>query len=144
MHDSGIILASTLSGCIAQYSYSRYNKAERTRAMKFRTVIGIVLAVLLISSAAFATAQWMKTFNDTYKPKAGTALAKAKCATCHVKPAGGALNPYGNALKGKKINAASLKAVEKMDSDKDRVSNIAEIKAGTLPGDAKSKPAGKK
>lgn len=46
-------------------------------------------------------------------------------------------------LKGKKAAAASLKAVECKDADKDGISNIAEIKAGTLPGDPKSKP-GKK
>ncbi len=43
-------------------------------------------------------------------------------------------NPYDAAL-------AQLK--EKLDADKDKFSNIAEIKAGTLPGDPKSKPAGK-
>jgi hypothetical protein len=34
-----------------------------------------------------------------------------------------------------------LSSIEKLDSDKDGVSNINEIKAGTLPGDPKSKPA---
>lgn len=108
---------------------------------RHRTIIVIVIAVLLISSAAMATAQWLKLFTDTYKPKAGTAIAAAKCQVCHTK--GVALNPYGRSLKGKKMVAASLKAVEKLDSDKDKFSNIAEIKAGTLPGDPKSKPAAK-
>ncbi len=109
---------------------------------KARTVVAIVLATLLIGSAAFATAQWLKMFTDTYKPKAGTALASAKCVTCHIKGTT-KFNPYGQSLKGKKMEAASLKSVEKMDADKDGVSNIQEIKAGTLPGDPKSKPAGK-
>lgn len=107
-----------------------------------RTVVALVLATLLIGSAAFATAAWLKLFTQTYKPKAGTALADAKCAICHVKGTT-KLNPYGMSLKGKKIDVASLKSVENLDSDKDGFTNIQEIKAGTLPGDAKSHPAGK-
>ncbi len=34
----------------------------------------------------------------------------------------------------------ALKAIEKLDSDKDGASNIVEIRAGTLPGDPTSKP----
>jgi len=111
--------------------------------MKNTRIIAIaVAAVLIIASAAYATAAWSKLFVDTYKPKADSALAKAKCQVCHLKKMP-ELNPYGASLKGKKIDAASLKAVEKLDADKDGFSNIAEIKAGTLPGDPASKPAGK-
>jgi mono/diheme cytochrome c family protein len=106
-----------------------------------RTILAVIAAVLLIAGAAFASAAWSKLFMDTYKPKTGGAIVKAKCQLCHTK--GVALNPYGTSLKGKKIEAASLKAVEKLDSDKDKFTNIAEIKAGTLPGDPKSKPAAK-
>lgn len=109
---------------------------------KTRTIVATVLATLLIASATFATAAWLKLFTETYKPKAGTALAGAKCATCHIKGTT-KLNPYGMGLKGKKIEAASLKSVEGLDADKDGFTNIQEIKAGTLPGDPKSKPAGK-
>ena len=108
---------------------------------KTRTIMIVIAAVLIIASAAYASAAWSKLFMDTYKPKANGAIVKAKCQVCHTK--GVALNPYGKSLKGKKIVAASLKAVEKLDSDKDKFTNIAEIKAGTLPGDPKSKPAGK-
>jgi mono/diheme cytochrome c family protein len=109
--------------------------------LKTRTIIAVVVAVLLVATAAFASATWSKLFNDTYKPKPGSAIVKAKCQLCHTK--GVALNTYGSSLKGKKIEAASLKAVERLDSDKDKFSNISEIKAGKLPGDPKSKPAGK-
>jgi phosphoribosylformylglycinamidine (FGAM) synthase PurS component len=64
---------------------------------------------------------------------------------CHVK--GKVLNPYGKdlaagmkALKTKKITPDVLKKVAKLDSDKDKASNEKELKAGTLPGDPKSKP----
>ena len=110
---------------------------------KTRTIMIVIAAVLIIASAAYASAAWSKLFMDTYKPKADSAIAKAKCQLCHMKKMSEGLNPYGTALKGKKIVAASLKAVEKLDSDKDKFTNIAEIKAGTLPGDPKSKPAGK-
>jgi mono/diheme cytochrome c family protein len=108
---------------------------------KTRTIMIIIAAVLIVASAAYATAAWSKLFADTYKPKANGAIAKAKCQLCHMKKMSDGLNPYGTALKGKKAEAASLKAIEKLDSDKDKFTNIAEIKAGTLPGDPKSKPA---
>ena len=107
---------------------------------KTRTIMIVIAAVLIIASAAYASAAWSKLFMDTYKPKADSAIVKAKCQLCHMKKMSEGLNPYGTALKGKKIVAASLKAVEKLDSDKDKFTNIAEIKAGTLPGDPKSKP----
>lgn len=109
---------------------------------KFQTVIAIIAIIAILSTAALASIAWQKLFMDTYKPKADSELAKAKCKICHTK--GAELNAYGQALKGKPKTAASLKAIEKLDSDKDGVSNIDEIKAGTLPGDAKSKPAAKK
>ncbi|MEP0767253.1 MAG: hypothetical protein HRF45_13025, partial [Fimbriimonadia bacterium] len=56
------------------------------------------------------------------------------------------LNPYGQALdklvqadKGKKLTAEILKKLNDVDSDGDGVKNLAEIKAGTMPGDPKSK-----
>lgn len=106
---------------------------------RVRTALAVIVAVLIFSSAALATVAWMKVFNDTYKPKADSDLKKAKCAVCHKQTNGkGGLNAYGEALKGKKVDAASLKAIESKDSDKDGVSNINEIKAGTNPGDPKS------
>ncbi len=116
-------------------------REETVTVRRLRTAFVVVIAVLLICSVALATAQWFKLFNQTYKPKAGTALAKAGCKICHTKPSDGPLNPYGAELKGKAISAASLKSIEKLDADKDGVNNITEIKAGTLPGDPKSKPA---
>ncbi len=72
----------------------------------------VVACVLLLCSTAMATIAWMKMFTTTYKPKSDGAIKKAKCAVCHVKLNGGNLNSYGLLLKGKKIDAASLKAVE--------------------------------
>lgn len=102
----------------------------------------VLVAVLIgIAIIAMATPALHTAFMNAYHPKAGSALAKAGCVTCHVKMGSTALNPYGMELKGKPKTAASLKAIEKMDADKDGFSNMAEIKAGTLPGDPKSHPA---
>jgi len=112
--------------------------------LKTRRSMLVVMSVLLICSVACATIFWQRTFDDLYKPKAGTPLAKARCLICHTNSSGGdGLNAYGKALNGKRATAASLKSIEKLDSDKDGATNIAEIKAGLLPGNPKSKPSSK-
>jgi hypothetical protein len=110
--------------------------------------IGVVATVLVlfVCGAVYASLAWSKVFKTLYKPIPDGAIVKAKCAVCHIDPKGkvkGKYNPYGTMLKGKKVNAAFLKAIESKDSDKDGFSNIAEIKADTLPGDPKSKPVKK-
>ncbi len=104
--------------------------------------ITVVSSVVLTACAvvALATPAWQGVFNKTYTPKSGSALAKARCSSCHAKGSTASLNVYGKQLKGKPVTAASLKGIEKLDSDKDKACNIKEIKAGTLPGDSKSKP----
>lgn len=110
---------------------------------KAKAVLLVILAVLVVSSAVFATAAWFKLFAKTYKPVADSALAKAKCAVCHEKKNGeGGLNPYGKLLKDKPVTPESLKAIESKDPDGDGATDIKEIKTGTLPGDPNSKPAG--
>lgn len=112
--------------------------------MKKTTSLLIVVTLLFACGSAFATVKWAKVFKDHYKSKPQSAIVKAKCAVCHTKPVATkdkTLNAYGKQLAKKKIDAASLKAIEKLDADKDGFTNLAEIKAGTLPGDPKSKPA---
>lgn len=109
--------------------------------IRIRTLVAASIAVLMFASAAFATIAWQKEFDKLYKPGADSELKKAKCAACHVQKNGkGGLNPYGKMLDKKKVEAASMKAIESQDADKDGFTNIEEIKAGTLPGDPKSKP----
>jgi hypothetical protein len=104
----------------------------------------VIVVVLLASTIAWAFPTYLKTFTDTYKVKPNSALGKASCATCHLaKDKTDKFNPYGQDLKkvlaGGKVSKAALAKIEKLDSDKDGVSNIKEIKAGTLPGNPKSK-----
>ena len=65
------------------------------------------------------------------------------CTLCHqeAKKGVGPLNGYGKDFKAQKgTPAEKLVKIEKLDSDKDKFSNIDEIKAGTNPGDPKSNP----
>jgi len=109
--------------------------------------LALTLGLTLLVTAALAVPSMLVEFKAAYKnviPK-GSALEKAACETCHVGHTP-KLNPYGEdikkaltAAKSKKLTPEILKKVENLDSDKDGVKNIAEIKKGTLPGDPKSK-----
>lgn len=113
-------------------------------------MIWVSLAVMLVvGMAVWANAKAPDTmiFKQTYAPKEGTDLARAlPCLVCHSKmpPTKTDLTPYGvdlaKAAAGKAVDEKALRAIEKLDSDKDGASNIVEIKAGTHPGDPKSKP----
>src|ERR1041385_6080836 len=105
---------------------------------RFLTVSGLcALAVF-----AFATVATVKVFDSMYSIKPDSELGKAKCMACHETMKGGkALNAYGKDLQAamkakgtKKMSEEILKGVEKMDSDKDGMSNIDEIKADRNPG----------
>jgi hypothetical protein len=107
----------------------------------------LAATLTLAGTAALGSPAVQTDFGKLAKPPKDSALAKAACVTCHVagKPE---LNPYGKdmqaamkALKTKKLTNAVLAKLAKLDSDKDKATNGAEVKAGTLPGDAQSKPA---
>lgn len=108
--------------------------------MKGRLIASAALTVA--GCAALALPTFKPVLTDTYKTAKGTKLDA--CTTCHM--AGVKLNPYGtdlkkvlDAAKSKKLTADVLKKVEALDSDKDGVKNLDEIKKGTNPGDAKDK-----
>lgn len=109
-----------------------------------RTRTAVTLCLASVAASAIALPNMVGEFQKANKIPKGSALEKAACATCHVR--GAKLNPYGDdmskamkALKTKKLTPEVLKNLETLDSDKDGVKNLAEIKAGTLPGDPKSK-----
>lgn len=110
--------------------------------MRIGVSVGVVAAVVLLAVAALALPNDGTLFKQTYNPKDGTALGNAGCLVCHASmPPGKNMNPYGKDYLDKKTrNAAALKAIESVDSDKDGATNIVEIRAGTLPGDPASKP----
>jgi hypothetical protein len=108
------------------------------------TRASIAAGIMLVATAALAMPTYTTEFTTTYKIAKDSALKKANCGVCHVGMST-KFNPYGTDLKKvmeevktKKITADIFKKVEDLDSDKDGVKNIDEIKADTNPGDAKS------
>jgi hypothetical protein len=98
----------------------------------------MLAAVLLLATAgtiaAEANVRMRRAFLQRYPHVARTRLDQ--CQTCHLAALPG-LNPYGMALKAA---TGKLDLIEAADSDSDRVANLAEIKALTLPGDRADKP----
>ncbi len=109
-------------------------------------ILGVsLLAIFLLGLTAWAYPVYLQLFKRVEKPPPKSQLDKAKCLTCHVKASGGkGLNPYGIDFEKYGKNEESLKKIRPLDSDSDGVINSSEIAAGTLPGDAKSKPPEKK
>ncbi len=114
--------------------------------MNSKSVI-LSLGLILAAGNALALPPMLKVFETTYVIKEDSKIHKASCGVCHVKAP--VLNPYGkqlktllDAAKTKTLTPEMLKKIEKLDSDKDGVVNLAEIKADSLPGDPASKPAG--
>jgi hypothetical protein len=114
-----------------------------------RTSLGTAVLVLgfTFSTAALGTPEIQVQFTGVCKPKAGSKLATTQCTSCHVKMGEKPLNLFGTDVKAelarqksKKFTAAVWKKVAARDSDRDRVKNGAEVVAGTLPADPKSKP----
>lgn len=109
-----------------------------------RARTAMTLCLASVAASAIALPNYVGDFQKAYKAPKVSALGKAACNACHV--GGTRLNPYGKdlkkalaALKTKKLTPAALKKIASLDSDKDGKKNVAEIKAGTLPGDPKSK-----
>jgi hypothetical protein len=99
-----------------------------------------VLAALVVAPlAANARSSYLSSFNSKY----GTSnTVLDSCSTCHASSTS-TWNAYGNDVKANIAAGISsaLNTVEPLDSDGDKYSNITEIKALSLPGDAKSVPA---
>ena len=106
----------------------------------FRMVATVALAAT--ATVAMAMPTFMTDVYKTYKVKPGGIVAKAACSLCHADAKNHKiLNPYGNDLKAamakagvKTVNAAVLKAVDGLDSNKDGVKNGASLGADKLPG----------
>ena len=111
--------------------------------MRVRVAGAVIVAVALLAAVAYALPTDAATFKTLYSPKAVSKVAAAGCLLCHDKApfTKTGLNAYGKDLakQAKPRSAASFKAIENLDSDKDGVSNLKEIQAGTLPGDPTSK-----
>ncbi len=96
-----------------------------------------MLAMIFILGAvgsASALSSYYSSFTSTYP---SSATASFSCEICHVPAGPPNRNPYGAAYASA---GHSFSAIEGQDSDGDGATNIAEINAGTNPGDPGSKP----
>lgn len=96
--------------------------------MKF----ALILTIAFIAFSASAKPKFMKNFKAAYP-----AAKMSECSVCHVSESNFAMNSYGEAYINSELD---FKAIENEDSDNDGSSNIAEINAGTNPGDKSSVP----
>lgn len=116
------------------------NKQKQEKEISFMGILNrkavfvllTMILVLALAGSALATGGALSTFTATYP---GTNYS---CSLCHTSAP--ATNPYGADLT-LPVSAAKLAAIENVDSDGDGFTNIVEINAGTLPGNAASKPA---
>ena len=101
--------------------------------MHVRSIVLAVAALTFVAVAAQATPKIKRAFAVQYPAAKGTRIDD--CTTCHT--TGATLNTYGLGLKKA---GAKFDAIEKDDSDGDKVLNLAEIKALSNPGNAEDKP----
>lgn len=136
--------------------------------MKSRWQWGLTLGIGAASLLALVFL-WKPPQHAQAKPSAPGALCQlypesplcssgsVNCTVCHSTPP--ALNDFGRQVQEKLLPGTprplkqadfdkglrdAIKAVEPLDADGDGVSNLDELNAGTLPGNAQSKPAGDK
>jgi len=109
----------------------------RNRLLRFAACTTALLTLALVAQA---NPRYRRAFLAKYPKAEGTKLAE--CTTCHRSVSQmPAINPYGAAFKAAHYTFDDL---EKLDSDKDGVSNLAEITALTYPGDPTDKPGVKR
>jgi hypothetical protein len=112
-------------------------------------VISSLIAGLGISASVSARSGFDPVMYKQLKleDRVGTALEKSSCQLCHMNARGGApWNPFGLAIgkfraKRLPIDKAVFEALKlEVDVDTDGFGDALEVFAGTMPGDANSKP----
>jgi hypothetical protein len=102
-----------------------------------RCFLVVFLVTMGLAINAFANDGYYGEFNAFYGTSGPASYQPVlgSCLTCHT--SGSTRNPYGVAWRNNNYNFATI---EPLDSDGDGFTNIAEIDAGTFPGDPNSKP----
>lgn len=100
-------------------------------------LLAVALGIVAVTNwrDAQASSGYSTQARAQYPAITGTSLDS--CSLCHTSSIP-ALNSYGSAFA---TNGRSFTAIENLDSDGDGFSNIAEIRALSLPGDPNSRPA---
>ncbi|MBA4373755.1 MAG: hypothetical protein C0402_12960 [Thermodesulfovibrio sp.] len=99
-----------------------------------RKYLVILLTVAFVIGAfgnAFAVSSYLSSFSSTYPASTSDSFS---CSLCHTSVP--SRNPYGAAYG----SGHNFSAIANLDSDGDGATNLAEINAGTNPGDPASKP----
>ncbi len=113
--------------------------------------LAFVLAIAVVGAqVSSARSTYRPIALKQFKFEKNAAANKAGCQFCHVQAFGGAgWNGFGQALKTQLATSAGVNQAlfdllkKNADSDKDGYSDVLEVVAGTLPGDAASKPTAK-
>lgn len=141
-------LATPSKAAMRTASASMLQVMRKAAVVKASPLRPLALALFLfLVRTSMAEPSFLETFTKFYRPAAGTALANAKCVTCHGPEGHLVKNFYGKRLMEPVENSDSgtvtpdiLIEVEGEDSDGDGYTNLEEIVSGTLPGDPKSHP----
>ena len=113
--------------------------------------LACTLALIVVGSQiSSARSTYRPIALKQFKLEKNAAAQKVGCQFCHVNAFGGAgWNGFGTALKTQLGSSSGVPQAlfdllkQNKDSDGDKVSDVLEVVAGTLPGDAKSKPTAK-
>ena len=113
--------------------------------------LACTLALIVVGSQiSSARSTYRPIALKQFKLEKNAAAQKVGCQFCHVNAFGGAgWNGFGTALKTQLSSSSGVPQAlfdllkQNKDSDGDKVSDVLEVVAGTLPGDAKSKPTAK-
>lgn len=103
----------------------------------------VAISALALVLGVPQTGKAVPGFLDAFNAKYGTTATRLnRCQLCHrVVPV---LNPYGLAVLGQLNRGfsvdAALTRIQRVDSDKDRFTNIREIRARKFPGSKRSHP----
>lgn len=110
-------------------------KIKKEEVMKGKLFVFLLAALLVmgVAGSGYANSTYFNAWKAAYPT---SATVSSSCSICHTSAP--ALNGYGDAVLAANSNFASI---EQADSDNDGATNIAEITAGTNPGDPASKPA---
>jgi hypothetical protein len=102
--------------------------------MKKKLIITLLAVCFVMGTlgSSYASSPYLTSFSSAY-PASGS--SSFSCSLCHTSVP--TRNAYGTAYGA----GHNFQAIESQDSDGDTFTNIAEISAGTNPGDASSSPA---
>ncbi|HSV73921.1 MAG TPA: hypothetical protein VLH79_09195 [Chthonomonadales bacterium] len=110
-------------------------------------VLAAAGTLAVLGAAAMAGPEMVVPFHRHYNIKPDSRLGKLPCLVCHL-PDNVRLGPYGmdmqramRALKTTTMTPAVLRRIERLDSDRDGVNNLAELRGDSSPNDRRMRPA---